>query len=131
MSAPSQFGVPYNPGIGVSDDGQYVLTGVEGFAPPGQAQGANAVYSLSGGAKLADLSNTIGHAPAYGYVEPNLAVSQAWSPDHTRLVTGAAGVFACDACGSLKQMQAIAAQRIAWRTAISPTGTPPPGRPLD
>jgi WD40 repeat protein len=131
LGAPSKPGPPYNPGVGVSDDGQYVLTGVEGFAPSGQTQGPDAVYSVAGGAKLADLSNTVGRAPVSGYVEPNLAVSRAWSPDHTRVVTGATGVFACDACGSLKQLQAIAAQRIAWQTAIGSADTPPAGRPLD
>jgi WD40 repeat protein len=131
LGAPSKPGAPYNPGLGVSDDGQYVLTGVEGFAPSGQAQGPDAVYSVSGGDKLADLSDIVGRVPVYGYVEPNLTVSRPWSPDHTRLVTGATGVFACDACGSLKQLQAIAAQRIAWRTAIGPSDPPPAGHPLD
>ena len=61
LSSPAQSMPPFEPGLDVSGDGQFVLTGIEGFAPAGQQQGEDAVYDATTGDKLADLSEA---APA-------------------------------------------------------------------
>jgi WD40 repeat protein len=128
LSSPAQSEAPYEPGMDVSPDGQFVLSGIEGFAPAGQPRGEDAVYDTTTGDKLADLSEA---APAVSQTGvTNLAVENAWSPSGTRLVTASTGIYPCDACGSLADLQAAAQLRIAWETPIGPHSTSPPGNPL-
>ncbi len=129
LSSPAQSIPPFEPGLDVSDDGQFVLTGIEGFAPAGQQQGEDAVYDAATGDKLADLSEAAPPVSQAG-LPGNLAVENAWSPTGTRLVTASTGIYPCDACGSLADMQAQAKLRIAWETPIEPHSTPPTGNPL-
>ena len=128
LSSPARPDPPYEPGVDVSPDGQFVLTGIEGFAPAGQPQGEDAVYDTTTGDKLADLSEAAPAVSQSGVT--NLAVENAWSPSGTRLVTASTGIYPCDACGSLADLQAAAQLRIAWETPIAPHSAPPPGNPL-
>ena len=128
LSSPARPDPPYEPGVDVSPDGQFVLTGIEGFAPAGQAQGEDAVYDTTTGDKVADLSEAAPAVSQSGVT--NLAVENAWSPSGTRLVTASTGIYPCDACGSLADLQAEAKLRIAWETPIAPHTAPPPGNPL-
>jgi hypothetical protein len=50
----------------------------------------------------------------------------AWAADGIHLLTGAPSIYACDACGSLTQMQSIAQLRLAWAVPLTPGRDYPP-----
>ena len=51
--------------------------------------------------------------------------AQPWSPDGARLLAGNS-IYPCDACGSLAELQAAAASRIAWARPLSTASDHPP-----
>jgi hypothetical protein len=109
---------PINPGAALSPDGTFILSGVSGLAPapPG---GIEAVYQVVGGQLLADLQSV----PA----DPgdNASPSDPWSPSGVSVLVGD-GIYPCDACGTLAQMQATARVRLAWLQPLSVAHPNPP-----
>ena len=126
LDSPAQNGPPINPGVALSPDGDFVLGGVEGFAPPATESGSDAVYGLAGSEEFTDLQNTVTAAPIFGGIFPNLVPVSPWAPDGIHLLTGAAGIYACDSCGSLPQMQSIAQSRLNWAVPLTPAHDDPP-----
>ena len=126
LRSPGQSGPPMNPGVALSPDGSYVLGGVEGFAPTAAEAGSDAVYSLASSHELTNLQNTLTQAPPVYPVAPNLISVNAWAADGIHLLTGGPSIYACDACGSLTQMQSIAQLRLAWAVPLTPARDHPP-----
>ncbi len=117
-TSPGLPGAAINPGAALSPDGGFILSGPVGLAPrpPG---GIEAVYQLAGGQLVGDLQRiptSIGDTAAP--VEP-------WSPSGVEVLAGNA-VYACDACGTLAQLQARAAVRLRWTTPLSTARPSPP-----
>jgi WD40 repeat protein len=126
LSSPAQNEPALNPGVALSPNGSYVLGGVEGFAPLTSLAGADAVYAVAGSQQLADLENSVALAPPILVTAPNITAVTAWAPDGVQVLTGAPAVYACDACGSLAQLQSIAATRLAWAVPLTPGHDDPP-----
>ena len=126
LDSPAQNNPPVSPGVALSPGGDFVLGGVEGFAPAGEKSGSDAVYGLTGGEEFTDLQNTVTTAPAFGGIAPNLVPVSPWAPDGIHLLTGNAGIYTCDSCGSLAQMQSIAQSRLQWAVPLTPTHDDPP-----
>jgi WD40 repeat protein len=127
--APSSPGLPINPGLALSPDGQYVFTGVLGLspAPPG---GAAAAYQVSSEAAMTNVQAAFNGVSFDSYSDYSTAPAQPWSPDDGYLIAGG-NIYACDACLPLAQLQAAAATRIAWSAPLSTTsGHPPATSPL-
>ena len=120
-------GPAVNPGVALSPDGSYVLGGVEGFAPVTAVAGDDAIYDLGSSEELADLQNTLAQAPPVLNQVPNLVPVNAWAADGIHLLTGGPAVYACDACGSLTQMQSAAQLRLDWAVPLTPARDDPPG----
>ena len=84
------------------------------------------MYGLAGSEEFTDLQNTVTAAPIFGGIFPNLVPVSPWAPDGIHLLTGAAGIYACDSCGSLPQMQSIAQSRLNWAVPLTPAHDDPP-----
>jgi WD40 repeat protein len=118
--SPRPYGPPINPGAVLSPDGRYLFSGALGVAPtwPG---GQVAVYQVAGGQVMASLhAAQVPHTTA----DPEFP-AQPWSPDGGRLVVGN-GIYRCDACVSLNELQALATTRIAWSAPLSEASDHPP-----
>ena len=111
-------GAAINPGLAVSPDGQFVASGVGGFAPVPAAAGNDAIYSLTDPRTYLNLQNSLSEVPVVAEGE-DLAPVDPWAPDGVHLIDGAPAVYACDACGSLAQLQAAAALRLAWAETLT------------
>jgi WD40 repeat protein len=122
--APSSPGLPINPGLALSPDGQFIFTGVLGLAPapPG---GAAAVYQAAGGPAMAGMQAAFIGVSFDSYSDYSSAPAKPWSPDDGHLIAGG-NVYACDACLPLTQLQAVATARIAWSAPLSETSGRPP-----
>ena len=128
LTSPSQVNPPLNPGAVLSPDGEFILGGIEGFAPGTSVPGDNAVYLLDGSQQMLNLTGTTTAAPPVSTetLTPNLVPVSAWAPDGERLLTGAPAVYDCDACGSPARLQSIAASRLAWAIPLTPAREHPP-----
>jgi WD40 repeat protein len=123
-------GPAIDPGVAFSPDGDYILSGISGLAPVPAQPGDEAIYSLSGATAYLDLQNSVSAVPpAAGQTSNsvNLTPVNPWAPDGVRVLTGAPAIYACDACGSLPEMQAAARLRLAWMNPLTPGGDHPPG----
>ena len=128
LTSPSQVNPPLNPGAVLSPDGEFILGGIEGFAPGTSVPGDDAVYLLDGSQQMLNLTGTTTAAPPVSTetLTPNLVPVSAWAPDGERLLTGAPAVYDCDACGSPARLQSIAASRLAWAIPLTPAREHPP-----
>jgi WD40 repeat protein len=119
-------GAVNQPGAALSPNGAFLLTGVLGLAPspPG---GETAILEVTSGRTVLDLRNAArSDADRHGASAP----FEAWSPNGREALVGNA-VYACHACGSLEELQAVARTRIAWSAPLSSaTDRPPPGDPF-
>jgi WD40 repeat protein len=111
---------PIDPGAALSPDGSFMFAGSLGLAPapPG---GVEAVYQNSSGQNMVNLL-AADQSAVNSY---SLFPAQPWSPDGTELLAGNA-IYTCDACGSLNEIQAAAASRIAWSQPLSASSDHPP-----
>jgi WD40 repeat protein len=111
--SPAPFLSPIDPGAALSPDGSFMFAGSLGLAPapPG---GVAAAYQNSSGQNMANLP-AADQSPVNSY---SLFPAQPWSPDGSELLAGNA-IYACDACGSLHEIQAAAVSRIAWSRPLS------------
>ena len=111
---------PIDPGAALSPNGSFMFAGSLGLAPapPG---GMEAAYEISSGQNMVNLS-AADESAVNSY---SLFPAQPWSPDGTELLAGTA-IYACDACGSLHEIQAAAASRIAWSQPLSLSADHPP-----
>lgn len=117
FQSPGPLGASVNPGVALSPSGAYLFGGVVGFSPtpPG---GIQAVYPVQGhGAAVLDLENA-GLAPMAS-PQDDPAPADPWSPDGIHLLAGSRGVYACDACGSVQQLQGAAERRTGWSRPLS------------
>ncbi len=119
-------GAANQPGAALSPNGAFLLTGVLGLAPspPG---GDTSIYQVAGARTVLDLRNsTRSDIDRHDASAP----FEAWSPDGRRALVGTS-VYACQACGSLEKLQAVARTRAAWSTPLSSAGAGPPrGNPF-
>lgn len=118
--SPAPLETPVDPAAALSTDGNFLFAGALGLAPAAPG-GIEAAYQISGGQLMADLQ-TAAEPPMVSYSE---LPAQPWSPDGARLITGNS-IFPCDACGSLAELQAAAASRIAWAQPLSMVSDHPP-----
>jgi WD40 repeat protein len=119
-NSPPPYTAPINPGAALSPDGSFLFAGPLGLAPAAPG-GIAAAYQVSGGETLAGLQSA--GSPFTSPYSPFPA--QPWAPDGTGLLAGNAR-YACDACGSLAELQAAAASRIAWARPLSAGSDHPP-----
>ena len=126
FDSPAQGFPPVNPGVALSPNGNDVLGGVEGFAPATALAGSDAVYDIRTGDELSNLQNALSNAPPIAPGTANIIPLSAWASDGIHLLTGAPNLYACDACGSLAQMQEAATLRLAWATPLTPAHDVPP-----
>jgi WD40 repeat protein len=114
------------PGSALSPDGAFLLTGVLGLAPspPG---GETAIYEVASGRMVLDLRNAV---RPHANRDDAAAPFEAWSPNGRDVLVGSS-IYACHACGSVKDLQDVARTRVAWSTPLSSTKVrPPPGDPF-
>lgn len=117
FQSPGPLGAAVNPGVALSPNGGFLFSGVTGFSPrpPG---GIQAVYQVGAQGTLGvDLENA-GFAPL-GTTVDDPVPADPWSPDGLHLLVGARGIYACDACGSVPQLQGAAQRRAGWARALS------------
>jgi WD40 repeat protein len=113
-ASPSTTGaVPMSSGAALSPNGSVLFAGSLGLSPSAPG-GIVAAYEVSTGSVMANFQDA-GKAP-FNNFEPY--PSNPWAPDNVEVLAGNA-IFTCDACGSLAQMQSIAASRIAWAHPLS------------
>jgi hypothetical protein len=126
-----------DPGAAFGPSGQDLLAGVLAEAPFA-ADGDDAVFELLGGQTLDNLANSVLAVPHLSRSPLQAAdlasvwpsPAQPWAPDGIQVLAGAAGIYSCDACGSLAQLQRGAQTRLAWaRTLSAGHDDPPPGSP--
>lgn len=126
-----------DPGAAFGPSGQDLLAGVLAEAPFA-ADGDDAVFELLGGQTLDNLANSVLAVPHLSRSPLQAAdlasvwpsPAQPWAPDGIQVLAGAAGIYSCDACGSLAQLQRAAQTRLAWaRTLSAGHDDPPPGSP--
>jgi WD40 repeat protein len=118
--APAPLVAPIDPAAALSADGGFLLAGALGLAPTAPG-GVEAAYQVAGGQLMAALRT--GAQPAavsYSGLAP-----WPWSPDGTRVLAGES-VYACDACGDLAELRAVAASRAAWDRPLSAADDHPP-----
>jgi WD40 repeat protein len=121
LLSPATSGVaPVNPGAALNSNGSLLFAGALGLAPAAPG-GTEAVWQLSTGEDLAGLQGVSVPAASSYATSP----AEPWSPSGTRLIVGDA-VYACDACGSLSQLEAVAQSRLAWGRALSAGADHPP-----
>lgn len=118
--SPAPLAAPVDPAAALSADGNFLFAGALGLAPSAPG-GMQATYQISDGQLMADLQ-TAAEPSTTSYSE--LPV-QPWSPDGARLLAGNS-IYLCDACGSLAELQAAAAARIAWAQPLSAVSDHPP-----
>jgi|GEM_PF-2234704 len=108
-----------NPGAALSPDGSFLFAGLLGLSPtpPG---GDQAVYEVAGENTLALNLPGVGLPPLSTVFDAPVA-AEPWSPDGVDLLAGPKGIYTCDACGSLAQLQDAAARRAAWQQPLSVT----------
>jgi hypothetical protein len=111
-----------DPGASLSPSGGALLAGSSGLAP--STTNGNAVYESATGEELLGLPNA---ALAADQVYDWPAPSDAWAPNGIDVLAGGNAVYACDACGSLAQMQEAAQTRLAWEAPLSAAHDVPPG----
>jgi hypothetical protein len=104
---------PIDPAAGLSPDGAFLFAGALGLGPSSPA-GVQAAYQLSSSQAMVDLQSV----NVLSTIAYSLSPTQPWSPNASELLAGTA-VYACDACGSLRELQAAAASRIAWSVPLS------------
>jgi WD40 repeat protein len=117
FQSPGPLGAAVSPGMALSPNGDYVFGGAVGFSPtpPG---GIQAVYPVKGhGTPALDLENA-GLAP-FASPQDDPVPADPWSPDGLHLLVGSRGVYACDACGSVPQLQGAAERRTGWSHPLS------------
>jgi WD40 repeat protein len=115
------------PGVALSPAGDAVVAGVLNVSPSAD-HNSNAVYEVASGQVLLNLATA--RIPATGDYYDWPSIAQPWAANGIDVIAGGAAVYACDACGSLAQLQATAQTRLAWKTPLSPAhDVPPPGDP--
>jgi WD40 repeat protein len=119
-SSPGPIVTPVNPGAALSPNGSFLFAGTLGLAPspPGGAEG---VYQVSSGELMDGLAGVMPPGPVSYASSP----AEPWSPSGNEVLIGNA-IYACDACGSLHQMQVEAASRMAWSEPLSASDDDPP-----
>jgi YD repeat-containing protein len=118
--SPAPLEAPINPGAALSPDGAYLFSGALGLAPspPG---GIEVAYQISSTQSMADLQDAA-EPPTIAYSE---FPAQPWSPGGAEILARN-GIYSCDACGSLAELQAAATSRIAWSQPVSQASDHPP-----
>ena len=125
FTSPGQSGAaPVSPGAALSPDGGFLFGGLLGLAPapPG---GNQAIYQVGAQGMLALNLENAGLAPLASQAD-DPAPADPWSPDGIHLLAGARDIYACDACGSLVQLQRAARDRAAWLKPLSTAQDRPP-----
>lgn len=118
--SPAPLIAPVNPGAALSPDGSSLFAGSLGLAPSSPG-GAAAAYQIASGQAMDD-----SEAAAESATNPYpLLPAQPWAPNGTELLAGSA-IYSCDACGSLTELQAAAASRIAWLQPLTQASDHPP-----
>ena len=104
-------------GVALSPNGGFLFGGVVGFSPtpPG---GIQAVYQVGSHGTLALVLDNAGLAPL-GSTYDDPVPADPWAPDGIHLLAGARGIYACDACGSVPQLQGAAERRAGWARPLS------------
>jgi WD40 repeat protein len=125
-ASPGSLGAAVNPGAGLNPNGTGLLTGVLGFAtaPPG---GLESVLQVSTGDTAVSLQNA---GPPAGGMWDSPVPADPWSLDGVSVLAGTRGIYRCDACGGLAELQAAAARQLAWQAPLSVAhDVPPAGNP--
>jgi WD40 repeat protein len=113
-----------DPGAALSPNGEALLAGVLPLSP-GSSGRDDAIYQGSTGELLLGLQ-TADLPQRSSYVDwPSVA--QPWAPNGIDLLAGDAAIYACDACGSVAQMEQAAQTRLAWQRPLSVAHDVPPG----
>jgi WD40 repeat protein len=116
--------VPMSSGAALSPNGSILFAGSLGLSST-TTGGIVAAYQVSTGLEMANFQDAEREPTSNFETYP----SNPWAPDNIEVLAGNA-IFTCDACGSLSQMQAIAASRLAWAHPLSATsGKPPSSNP--
>lgn len=114
------------PGDALAPGGDFLLGGAMDLGL-GSAASADAVYQVSTGEQLLGLGSADQALGGNGYDWPT--PMQPWAANGINVLAGEA-IYACDACGSLAQMQQAARIRIAWLRPLSVAHDQvPPGDP--
>ena len=100
--------------------GSFIFAGSLGLAPSAPG-GVAAAYQVTSGQAM----NSLGAATGPAASSYSLLPAQPWAPNDTELLAGDA-IYACDACGSLTELQAAAASRIAWSQPLTQASDHPP-----
>jgi hypothetical protein len=95
-----------------------------GLAPTPPA-GKQAVFQVGGQGTLGLNLENAGLA-SLATAEDVPVPEDPWSPDGIDLLAGARGIYTCDACGSVSQLQDAAARRTAWQQPLSVANDMPP-----
>lgn len=119
----------YDPGVTLSPDGRTLLTGAAGFGGAAGIVGQDGAADLSTGMQF-ERFQAAEDAPTWGG-QRNLALRTVWSPDSTRLITGAAGIYECASCGTAASVAAAAQNRLRWEKPLLPGYRPPEGNPFE
>jgi WD40 repeat protein len=116
FQSPGPLGAAVSPGVALSPSGGYIFGGVVGFSPtpPG---GVQAVYPVQSHGTALDLENA-GLAPLAS-PQDDPVPADPWSPDGLHLLAGSRGIYVCDSCGSLPQLQGAAERRTGWSHPLS------------
>lgn len=118
--SPAPLVAPINPGASLSPDGSFMFAGSLGLAPSAPG-GVAAAYQVTSGQAMDSLGAATGPATS----SYSLLPAQPWAANDAELLAGNA-IYACDACGSLAELQAAAASRIAWSQPLTPASEHPP-----
>ena len=118
--SPAPLQAPINPGAALSPDGAFLFAGALGLAPSSPG-GTAAAYQISSGQVMENFQAAVEPA-SRSY---SLLPAQPWAPDGAEVLVGNT-LYGCDACGSLAELQAAAASRIAWEQPLSQASDHPP-----
>ena len=125
FTSPGQSGAaPVSPGAALSPDGGFLFAGLLGLAPA-PSGGNQAIYQVGAQGMLALNLQNAGLAPLASQAD-DPTPADPWSPDGIHLLAGARDIYACDACGSLVQLQRAARDRAAWLKPLSTAQDRPP-----
>jgi WD40 repeat protein len=119
-NSPAPFTAPINPGAALSPDGSFLFAGALGLAPTAPG-GIAAAYQVSSGETMENLQSSSQPTTSQYSQFP----AQPWAPDGAELLIGNA-LYACNACGSLAELQAAAASKISWARPLSASSDHPP-----